>query len=84
MGHLNVEIRDMHCGTGHLLFDMWSSRNKMSIIGVQVRFIKEWKVQQLILGFQHFPGTHDGKSIKKKLTDMLLETFKLPLYYVRI
>lgn len=49
----------------------------MSVIGVQVRFIKDWKLHQFVLGFQHFPGAHDAISIKKKLEDLLTVTYGL-------
>lgn len=77
--HLRKLLGGLKPGSAHLLLDIWSSRQKISVIGVQVRFIKDWKLHQYVLGFQHFPGSHDAKAIKKKLEDLLTTTYGLKM-----
>lgn len=79
LDHLRKVLKGLKPGTAHLILDIWSSRQKLSVIGVQVRFIKDWKLHQFVLGFQHFPGSHDAKAIKKKLEDLLTITYGLSM-----
>lgn len=82
MKHLRTMLQQIKIGSAHLLLDIWSSKQKEAVIGVQVRFIHDWKLQQYTLGFRHFPGTHDGKRIKDALETMLKETYGLNMYDV--
>lgn len=82
MTHLTKKLQRIKMGSAHLLLDIWSSQQKMAVIGIQVRFIHDWKIRQYTLGFRHFPGTHDGKRIREVLETMLKETYGLNMYDV--
>jgi len=49
-----------------------------------VRFIKDWKINQLLLGFKHFAGSHDAKSIRARIDSLLVDEYQLPLHYVSV
>lgn len=70
--------------TAHLVLDIWSSRQKVAVIGIQVRFIKNGKLNQYVLGFKQFVGSHDAASIKQKVQDLLLNTYGLTMTDVSV
>lgn len=77
-------LRGLQSRTAHLVLDIWSSRQKVAVIGVQVRFIKDGKIQQYVLGFKQFEGSHDAASIKQKVQSLLKDTYGLSMTDVRV
>ncbi|ODM90229.1 Zinc finger BED domain-containing protein 4 [Orchesella cincta] len=77
--HITTALKDCNPRSAHLMLDIWSSRQKLAVIGVQVRFIRKWKMQQFVLGFKHFPGKHDAVSIKSAIQGLLLNTYGMTI-----
>jgi hypothetical protein len=57
----------------HLITDIWTSIQRLSVFGLKAQFIKDWSLHQVVLGFRHFPGTHSGKEIWNHLKRILTE-----------
>ena len=81
---MTLLLKDLPPHGCHLILDIWSSKQKMSVIGFKGQFIKDWKMKRLVLGFKHFPEKHTGVNIKKALDDLLQEIFKLEPKQVEI
>lgn len=70
-------------GTIHLIIDIWTSLQHKSVLGIKAQFLtKDWSMQQMVLGFLHFPVSHTGEEIQNKLTDFLATDYGLSLMQV--
>ena len=70
-------IKNLPSHSCHLILDIWSSKQKMSVIGFKAQYIKNWRLNRVVLAFKHFPEKHTGDNIKKVLDVLLKETLKL-------
>jgi len=61
----------------HLIFDMWSTRQKESVIGVKLRYMRNWKIYHEVLAFKSFQDAHTGENIKAIVIDQLHKIFNL-------
>ena len=60
-----------------MIMDIWSTRSNQSVIGFKVQLIRNWKLVQLVLGFEDFPESHTAINIRKKLNALLTDRYKL-------
>lgn len=57
----------------HLSFDLWTSPNHMSFVGVVGHFMSsQYKVETVLLGLRRLRGTHSGENI----ADVVLEVIR--------
>lgn len=42
------------------------------MIGIQVRFLNDWKIEQKVLAFKHFPGSHNANAIRSMVEEQLI------------
>jgi hypothetical protein len=80
---MKLELATMKPKCIHIITDIWSSRQKQSVIGVKAQFIKDWKMKQLVLGFKHFPESHSAANIKSMVIE-ILSIYDLSLSKVNI
>lgn len=58
----------------HLAFDLWTSPNRIAILGVSAHFISDSKgVQQRLLALRQQPGAHTGNNIATSLVEVVKE-----------
>ena len=63
----------------NLIFDIWSSRQNMSVLGITVQYITAgWKIRNEVLGFRHFPEAHSSENIKNLLHSFMADFGLLP------
>lgn len=67
---MRKQILNLPKGSLHLIMDIWTSKQKMSVIGIKAQFLQGWKMKQLVLGFRHFSESHTAVNIRE-----LLDTF---------
>ena len=56
-----------------MIIDIWSSGQKLAVIGITAQYMKEGQLVKLNLGFRHFPESHTGSNIQIKLTEFISE-----------
>jgi hypothetical protein len=71
-------------GSLHLIIDIWTSKQKTSVMGIKAQFIADWKLQQAVLGFQLFEESHTGENIKNLLKELLQNAYGIGLAEVRL
>ncbi|CAG7722947.1 unnamed protein product, partial [Allacma fusca] len=60
----------------HVMLDLWTDRQKQSILGIKVQFItKDWKIQNYTIGFRHFTQRHDAPCIRRVFDSVLHDTY---------
>ena len=61
----------------HISFDLWTSPNHMSFIGVVGHFINaQYKVESVLLGLRRLRGTHSGENIAEVILKVV-RTYEL-------
>lgn len=81
-GHLKGLLKQIEPKTLHLMIDIWSSRRNVSVLGVQIRFIKNWQLHTCVVGFKQFDGKHDADSIRNKVQELLENELNLSMFNV--
>ncbi|XP_035713793.1 uncharacterized protein LOC118438118 [Folsomia candida] len=66
------------------MLDIWTSRQKVSVIGFTAQYEKDWKICQSTLGFKEFSDSHTAENIKIKISTItadnasnILSAFKI-------
>lgn len=61
-------------GRIHVTFDGWTSRNHLSLLGINVFFIDmDWGHRKLLLGLPSVQGRHTGENLADEVASMLAE-----------
>ena len=56
----------------HLTFDLWTSPNHLSIVGVHGHFINsQYKVDNVMLGLRRLQGPHSGENIAEAVLSII-------------
>lgn len=55
----------------------------MGVLGINVQFIKDWDLKQMVIGFKHFSGSHTSPMVKGGVEEVL-SSFNLKLNDVSI
>ena len=58
-------------GSLHAIFDIWTSKQNKSVLGVKVQYVRNWKIRTAILGFKEFDKSHKAENIRTMLEDLL-------------
>jgi len=61
----------------HLIIDIWTNPQKSSVLGIEVQFIKEWKLCRFLLGFLAFDVSHSSDNIKHRVFDHIRSTYDI-------
>ncbi|CAG7723412.1 unnamed protein product, partial [Allacma fusca] len=62
----------------HLILDLWTDRQKNSVIGFKAQFIDtDWKMKNTVLAFRHFTSHHTSIEIRKIFDEVLRDTYKI-------
>lgn len=72
MNKIKNGLKEVQPGSLHFIMDIWTSKQKMSILEIQVQYIHNWKMKRITIGFRHFPESHTAENIQKTLHDFLL------------
>jgi len=59
----------------HLIIDIWTSSQKCSVLGIEVQYIKDWKLCKQLLGFLAFDVAHTGRNIKRRVYEHIKSEF---------
>lgn len=59
------------------MLDIWTSRQKVSVIGFTAQYEKDWKICQSTLGFKEFSDSHTAENIKIKVEEYLFSELGL-------
>ncbi|CAG7734859.1 unnamed protein product, partial [Allacma fusca] len=71
-------VSELDPQTLHLMLDMWTDREKNSVMGIKAQFIsKNWKINNLVLGFRHFTSHHDSIAIRNMFNSVLKNSYKV-------
>lgn len=61
-------------GRIHVTFDGWTSRNRLSLLGINVFFIDvDWSHRKLLLGLPSVQGRHTGENLADEVASMLAD-----------
>ena len=60
-------------GKVNISFDLWSSKNLLSLCGLVVHFIADGKLRQFLLSISWLVGAHTGLSIAEGVAAILAE-----------
>lgn len=61
-------------GKIHITFDGWTSRNQLSLLGVNCFFVdQQWRHQKLLLALPAVSGRHIGDNLANEVADVLAE-----------
>ena len=77
MKAIKQSIRAATGGTIHLLFDLWSSKSKWSVLGIKIQYIQNGELKTRIVGFKHFSQSHTGENIRETIVKLLKEDLGL-------
>lgn len=56
----------------HMIIDIWSSRQRQSVLGLKVQFIDSaWTLRNKLLGFKHMPEEHSAANIRKRFSEQV-------------
>ncbi|EFZ04526.1 Ribonuclease H-like protein [Metarhizium robertsii ARSEF 23] len=59
-------------GRIHVTFDGWTSRNRLSLLGINVFFIDvDWRHRKLLLGLPSVQGRHTGENLADEVASVL-------------
>ncbi|CAG7821029.1 unnamed protein product, partial [Allacma fusca] len=59
-------VKNVDDNTFHIILDMWTDRQKSSMIGFRSQFITPtWKLHNSTLAFRHFKEQHSGRDIRR-------------------
>ncbi len=67
-------LKDMVAGSKlSIAYDCWTSPNNYAFLAVVGYFIdKDWKLREVLLGFEHLVGRHIGRNLGDKVYDVLV------------
>ncbi|EKG09103.1 Ribonuclease H-like protein, partial [Macrophomina phaseolina MS6] len=74
--HKGVVTEVLHGAPGliHLSFDGWSSRNRLSLLGLNVHFLSSsGKVRQFLIGLPKLEGRHTGVNLAEEVARVIAE-----------
>ncbi|EKG08943.1 Ribonuclease H-like protein, partial [Macrophomina phaseolina MS6] len=74
--HKGVVTEVLHGAPGliHLSFDGWSSRNRLSLLGLNVHFLSSsGKVRQFLIGLPELEGRHTGVNLAEEVACVIAE-----------
>ena len=61
-------------GRIHITFDSWTSRNRLSLLGINVFFIDtDWGHRKLLLGLPSVQGKHTGENLADEVASVLAD-----------
>jgi hypothetical protein len=61
-------------GRIHVTFDGWTSRNRLSLLGINVFFIDvDWSHRKLLLGLPSIQGRHSGENLAEEVASVLAD-----------
>lgn len=66
----------------HLVIDLWSSAQKISVIGFKAHYVKNFRLHNKTIGFRVFKGSHTGYNMKGQVQEFL-EEFDITLPQVK-
>ena len=61
-------------GKIHVTFDGWTSRNQLSLLGINCFFVdQQWRYRRLLLALPAVSGRHTGDNLANEVADVLAE-----------
>ena len=58
----------------YIALDAWTSPNNIAFLAITGCFIDHnWKLQEVLLGFEHLSGCHTGCNMRRLVDDVLIK-----------
>lgn len=75
--NIKAELSRMPPKSLNIMLDIWTSSQKVSVIGFTAQYEKDWKICQSTLGFKEFSESHTAANIKNRVEEYLFSELGL-------